>query len=113
MSAGEQAAVLDGIKYDSSGLVTAVVQDASDGQVLMVAYMDREALRRTLDSGATCFYSRARKEYWVKGAPSGNTQRVAPESSVLRGASRSMYATMRSWPSEASCTTAVTRPLES
>src|SRR5258705_908104 len=76
MSAGEQAAVLDGIKYDSNGLVTAVVQDASDGQVLMVAYMDREALRRTLDSGATCFYSRSRKEYWVKGATSGNTQRV-------------------------------------
>ena len=69
-------AVLDGIKYDAGGLVTAVVQDVADGQVLMVAYMNREALRRTLESGVTCFWSRSRKEYWVKGATSGNTQRV-------------------------------------
>ena len=70
------AAFLSGVKFDGSGLVPAVVQDATDGQVLMVAYMDREALRRTLTSGSTCFYSRSRKEYWVKGATSGNTQRV-------------------------------------
>ncbi len=70
------AAVLDGIKYGANGLIPAVVQDSGDGQVLMVAYMDREALRRTLESGATCFFSRSRKEYWVKGATSGNTQRV-------------------------------------
>ncbi len=69
-------AVLAGIKYDANGLIPAVVQDSIDGQVLMVAYLDREALRRTLTSGATCFYSRSRKEYWVKGATSGNTQRV-------------------------------------
>jgi phosphoribosyl-AMP cyclohydrolase len=69
-------AVLDAVKYDANGLVTAVVQDAADGQVLMVAYMNREALRRTLQSGATCFWSRSRKEYWVKGATSGNTQKV-------------------------------------
>ena len=68
--------ILDGIKFDANGLVPAVVQDSVDGQVLMMAYMDREALRRTLSSGATCFYSRSRKEYWVKGATSGNTQRV-------------------------------------
>lgn len=68
--------VLDGVKFGADGLVPAVVQDARDGQVLMVAYMDREALRRTLESGATCFWSRSRKEYWVKGATSGNTQRV-------------------------------------
>jgi phosphoribosyl-AMP cyclohydrolase len=72
----ELDAVLSAIKYDANGLVPAVVQDSSDGQVLMVAYQDREALRRTLTSGATCFYSRSRKEYWVKGATSGNTQRV-------------------------------------
>lgn len=69
-------AFLDGIKYDANGLVTAVVQDAADGQVLMVAYMNREALRRTLESGDTCFWSRSRQEYWVKGATSGNTQKV-------------------------------------
>jgi phosphoribosyl-ATP pyrophosphohydrolase/phosphoribosyl-AMP cyclohydrolase len=68
--------LLDQIKYDASGLVPAVVQDAKDGQILMVAYMNREALRRTLESGATCFWSRSRQEYWVKGATSGNTQRV-------------------------------------
>lgn len=68
--------VLDQIKYDANGLVPAVVQDAADGQVLMVAYMNREALRRTLESGATCFWSRSRQEYWVKGATSGHTQKV-------------------------------------
>jgi phosphoribosyl-ATP pyrophosphohydrolase/phosphoribosyl-AMP cyclohydrolase len=67
---------LDDIKFDANGLVPAVVQDARDGQVLMVAYMNREALRRTLESGETCFWSRSRKEYWVKGATSGNTQKV-------------------------------------
>ncbi len=67
---------LNGIKFEANGLVPAVVQDRGDGQVLMVAYMDREALRRTLTSGATCFYSRSRKEYWIKGATSGNTQKV-------------------------------------
>ena len=69
-------AILDGIKYDSGGLVPAVVQDAKDGQVLMVAYMNRESLRRTLTEGITCFWSRSRKEFWVKGATSGNTQKV-------------------------------------
>jgi phosphoribosyl-ATP pyrophosphohydrolase/phosphoribosyl-AMP cyclohydrolase len=69
-------AVLDRIKYDANGLVPAVVQEAGDKRVLMVAYMDREALRRTLESGLTCFWSRSRREYWVKGATSGNTQKV-------------------------------------
>lgn len=67
---------IDQVKYDANGLVPAVVQDARDGQVLMVAYMNREALRRTLTEGVTCFWSRSRKEFWVKGATSGNTQRV-------------------------------------
>ena len=71
-----KTSILDQLKYDSSGLVPAVVQDSADGQVLMVAYMNREALRRTLESGATCFWSRSRQEYWVKGATSGNTQKV-------------------------------------
>lgn len=75
-SAGALDSILAALKTDASGLVPAVVQDARDGQVLMVAYMDREAVRRTLQSGSTCFYSRSRQEYWVKGATSGNTQRV-------------------------------------
>ena len=71
-----QDSLLDGIKYDANGLVTAVVQSADDGQVLMVAYMNRESLRRTIETGDTCFWSRSRQEFWVKGATSGNTQRV-------------------------------------
>jgi phosphoribosyl-AMP cyclohydrolase len=61
---------------DADGLVPAVVQDATDGTVLTVAYMDAEALRRTLDSGRSWFYSRSRKEYWQKGETSGDRQYV-------------------------------------
>lgn len=61
---------------DADGLVPAVVQDAADGTVLTVAYMDAEALRRTLDSGRTWFYSRSRREYWQKGETSGDRQYV-------------------------------------
>lgn len=64
------------IKYDQAGLVVAVVQEASTRDVLMVAYMDAEALRRTLATGRTCFYSRSRQEYWVKGETSGDRQWV-------------------------------------
>ena len=67
---------LDGLKYDDKGLVTAVVQDAETGQVLMVAFMNREAVRRTLTEGRTCFWSRSRQQYWVKGEKSGHIQRV-------------------------------------
>ena len=63
-------------KYDDKGLVPAVVQDCENGEVLMVGYMNREAVRRTLASGMTCFWSRSRQEYWVKGESSGNTQAV-------------------------------------
>ena len=58
------------------GLVAAVVQDATDGTVLTVAYMDAEALKRTLESGRTWFYSRSRQEYWQKGETSGDRQYV-------------------------------------
>jgi phosphoribosyl-AMP cyclohydrolase / phosphoribosyl-ATP pyrophosphohydrolase len=64
------------IKYDDAGLAPAVVQDASTGDVLMLAYVNEEALRRTLDSGTTWFWSRSRREFWNKGATSGNTQKV-------------------------------------
>jgi phosphoribosyl-ATP pyrophosphohydrolase/phosphoribosyl-AMP cyclohydrolase len=64
------------IKFDDRGLVPAIVQDADTGQVLMLAYMNEEALARTLDSGETWFWSRSRGELWHKGATSGNTQRV-------------------------------------
>ncbi len=61
---------------DADGLVPAVVQDAADGTVLTVAYMDAEALRRTLATGRSWFYSRSRKEYWQKGETSGDRKYV-------------------------------------
>jgi phosphoribosyl-AMP cyclohydrolase len=64
------------LKWDEHGLITAVVQDARTSQVLMVAWMNAEALRLTLATGETHFWSRSRSELWHKGATSGNTQRV-------------------------------------
>jgi phosphoribosyl-AMP cyclohydrolase len=61
---------------DADGLVPAIVQDATDGTVLTLAYMDAEALRRTLASGRSWFYSRSRQEYWQKGETSGDRQYV-------------------------------------
>ena len=60
----------------ADGLVPAIVQDATDGTVLTMAYMDAEALRRTLESGRSWFYSRSRQEYWQKGETSGDRQYV-------------------------------------
>lgn len=70
----ELVAAVDFAKGD--GLVPAVVQDATDGTVLTVAYMDEEALRRTLDTGRSWFYSRSRGEHWQKGETSGDRQYV-------------------------------------
>ena len=64
------------LTYDADGLLPVVVQDAATGAVLMLAYADAEAVRRTLDSGTTWFWSRSRREYWNKGASSGNVQNV-------------------------------------
>jgi phosphoribosyl-AMP cyclohydrolase len=66
----------EGLKYDERGLIPAVVQEASTGEVLMVAYMNRESLRMTLESGYTHFWSRSRKKFWKKGETSGNVQEV-------------------------------------
>ena len=64
------------MKFDEKGLLPAIIQDYKTGQVLMLAYMNKESLRRTLRSGKTCFWSRSRKEYWVKGVTSGHFQHV-------------------------------------
>ena len=64
------------LKFDANGLLPVVIQDAKTGEVLMVAYMDRKAVRRTLRGKKTVFYSRSRKTYWVKGESSGHTQKV-------------------------------------
>jgi len=69
-------ALLERLSLDSQGLVPAVVQDASSHQVLMVAWMDPEALRRTLVSRRATYWSRSRQTYWVKGETSGHTQHV-------------------------------------
>ena len=64
------------LRWDDRGLLPAIVQDATSRAVLMLAFMNAESLRRTLDSGETVFWSRSRQELWHKGATSGNTQRV-------------------------------------
>lgn len=64
------------IKFDEKGLIPAIVQEEKSGQVLMLAYMNRESLERTLSTGETWFYSRSRQELWHKGATSGYTQKV-------------------------------------
>lgn len=64
------------LKYDSAGLIPAVIQEAGSNDVLMVAYMNEEALKRTLETGTTWFWSRSRQEYWNKGATSGHVQNV-------------------------------------
>ena len=65
-----------GLKFDAAGLLPAVVQDDADGTVLMVAWMDAEAVRRTLATGRTWFWSRSRRQYWQKGETSGHVQHV-------------------------------------
>jgi phosphoribosyl-AMP cyclohydrolase len=65
-----------GLKFDAAGLLPAVVQDDADGAVLMVAWMDAEAVRRTLTTGRTWFWSRSRRRYWQKGETSGHVQHV-------------------------------------
>lgn len=63
-------------KFDASGLVTCVATDVATGDVLMVAHMNEEALRRTIDSGEAWYFSRSRNALWRKGESSGHTQRV-------------------------------------
>ena len=67
---------LEAITYNSDGLVGAIVQDATDGTVLMFAWMNPESLARTLETGRTWFWSRSRQEYWCKGETSGDRQYV-------------------------------------
>jgi phosphoribosyl-AMP cyclohydrolase len=64
------------LRFDERGLIPAVVQDADSGEVLMVAWMNDEAVRRTVESGRTWFWSRSRGELWRKGDTSGNAQHV-------------------------------------
>lgn len=65
---------LGDLKFDKNGLIPAIIQDYKNSQVLMLAYMNQESLTRSLKLGKTCFWSRSRKEYWVKGVTSGHFQ---------------------------------------
>jgi phosphoribosyl-AMP cyclohydrolase len=69
-------AIADRLKRDAAGLVVAVVAQHDTGEVLMVGWMDDEALHRTLTTGRATYWSRSRQEYWVKGETSGNAQYV-------------------------------------
>jgi phosphoribosyl-AMP cyclohydrolase len=64
------------LKFDANGLITAVTVDADGGHVLMVAFMNKEALARTMATGKATYWSRSRQKFWVKGEESGNTQEV-------------------------------------
>lgn len=64
------------LKYDEKGLIPAIIQDADNGDVLMMAYMNESSLKMTIDTGFTHFWSRSRQKYWKKGETSGNVQIV-------------------------------------
>lgn len=63
-------------RYDANGLITAIAQDARTGQILMVAYMNEESLKLTIQTGNAVYYSRSRKKLWKKGEESGHVQKV-------------------------------------
>lgn len=64
------------LKFNESGLIPAIVQDANSNDVLMMAYMDKASLEKTINTGFTHFWSRSRKKYWMKGETSGHVQAV-------------------------------------
>ena len=67
---------MENLKFDERGLIPTIVQDAENGQVLMMAWMNAESLQRTQETGETWFWSRSRGELWHKGGTSGNVQKV-------------------------------------
>jgi phosphoribosyl-AMP cyclohydrolase len=64
------------LRYDEKGLIPAIIQDVNNDEVLMLAYMDKTTLEKTIKTGKTHFWSRSRQKYWVKGETSGNVQLV-------------------------------------
>ncbi len=64
------------LKYNDQGLIPAIVQDISNNEVLMMAYMNEDSLNKTIEIGKTCFWSRSRQKFWIKGETSGNVQIV-------------------------------------
>ncbi|MDQ4039999.1 MAG: phosphoribosyl-AMP cyclohydrolase [Actinomycetota bacterium] len=76
MSHALDPTIAERLRTDERGLLPAVVQSVESGEVLMLAWMDAEALNRTLHTGQATYWSRSRGQYWVKGAASGNRQKV-------------------------------------
>lgn len=64
------------LKYDANGLIPAIIQDAENNEVLMMAYMNKTSLEKTVETGYTYFWSRSRQKYWKKGETSGHVQEV-------------------------------------
>ena len=75
-NAHDKENILERVQFDANGLVPAIVQDVDSKQVLMLAYMNRESLKRTLRTGKTHFFSRSRNKLWMKGESSGHIQEV-------------------------------------
>lgn len=73
---GDPAAALDLVKFDDRGLAAAIIQDAATGEVLMCAFLNREALRLTFETGKMHYWSRSRQKLWLKGETSGHIQSV-------------------------------------
>lgn len=69
-------ALPQGLKFDANGLIPAIIQDAENGQVLMMAWMNKDSLARTIETGKTHFFSRSRNKLWLKGEQSGHVQHV-------------------------------------
>jgi phosphoribosyl-AMP cyclohydrolase len=67
---------ISSLRFDKNGLIPAIIQDYRTGEILMMAYMNRSSLKKTLKIKKTCFWSRSRQKYWVKGETSGNFQFV-------------------------------------
>lgn len=76
MSKGPSEAWLNKINWSEDGLIPAIAQDAASGDILMVAWMNRESLKRTVETGEAVYWSRSRKKLWHKGEESGHTQKV-------------------------------------
>ena len=70
------ARTLSKLKFNADGLIPAIIQDYKNGEVLMLAYMNLESVKRTIKTGKTCFWSRSRRKFWVKGETSGHYQIV-------------------------------------
>ena len=68
--------IIDELKYNADGLIPAIVQDHQSGEVLMMAWMNRESLQQTLETGYCTYWSRSRQKFWVKGESSGHLQHV-------------------------------------